>query len=264
MKKKNLQCLFQVAEIARNVWQIEECGAYCYLIAGEDRALLIDTANGFGDLAELVKTLTPLPVTVTATHAHPDHIGGRGSFPAIYLHKKERRFARFYGSLSVRRHTVDQKMQEKYGVTPRDMHKGQYRTKYVWFDDGFTFDLGGRTVRAFHTAGHTKGHCSYLLEEEKMLFAGDNVCRGIWLFLPWSTTVATWIGGAEQILALSETYTLYTAHETEPMPPELLARLIATAKELVQTHKNTFFPRVRIYPKNYTDHAVVYRTTRIK
>ncbi len=255
---------FHVTEIENKVWQIEECGVYCYLIAGEKRALLIDACNGFGNLAELAKTLTPLPVTVTATHAHPDHVGGRGSFPEMYLPRKDRAAARLYDKLYVRRLMFNKPSQQKYGLKRRDLKKGKYRTKYILFDDGLTFDLGGRTVRAFQTAGHTKGHCSYILEEDRIVFTGDNVCRGIWLFLPWSTTVATWIEGAERIYGLAQTHTLYGAHEAEPMPPELLARLIATAKELVHTRKNTLFPRVRVYPKNYTDHAVIYRTTRIK
>jgi glyoxylase-like metal-dependent hydrolase (beta-lactamase superfamily II) len=41
--------------------------------------------------------------------------------------------------------------------------------------DGETFRVGGLTVRAVHTPGHTAGHNSYWVEETGTLFTGDNV-----------------------------------------------------------------------------------------
>jgi len=41
------------------------------------------------------------------------------------------------------------------------------------FEDGACFDLGGSTVRAFHTPGHTRGHCVFRIEPEGVLFLGD-------------------------------------------------------------------------------------------
>lgn len=37
------QTIFQAREIFDNIWQIEEYGVFCYLVAGSERALLIDT-----------------------------------------------------------------------------------------------------------------------------------------------------------------------------------------------------------------------------
>ncbi len=41
--------------------------------------------------------------------------------------------------------------------------------------DGETFKVGGLTVRAVHTPGHTAGHNSYFVEETLTLFTGDNI-----------------------------------------------------------------------------------------
>lgn len=41
--------------------------------------------------------------------------------------------------------------------------------------DGDTFRVGGLTVRAVHTPGHTAGHNCYFVEETQQLFTGDNV-----------------------------------------------------------------------------------------
>lgn len=49
--------------------------------------------------------------------------------------------------------------------TPIDIHLA----------DGDTFKVGGLTVRAVHTPGHTAGHNCYFVEETMTLFTGDNV-----------------------------------------------------------------------------------------
>jgi glyoxylase-like metal-dependent hydrolase (beta-lactamase superfamily II) len=41
--------------------------------------------------------------------------------------------------------------------------------------DGETFRVGGLTVRAVHTPGHTAGHNCYWVEELRILFTGDNI-----------------------------------------------------------------------------------------
>ena len=45
-------------------------GVRCFLVEGSERALLIDTCSGVGNLAEYVATLTDKPLTVWVTHGH--------------------------------------------------------------------------------------------------------------------------------------------------------------------------------------------------
>lgn len=79
MSSRSTRPGFGVRQIAPGVYHIDEWGvASCYLVAGSERALLIDTGVGLGNMPGLVRTLTKLPVTVAATHAHCDHIGGAG------------------------------------------------------------------------------------------------------------------------------------------------------------------------------------------
>jgi hydroxyacylglutathione hydrolase len=44
-----------------------------YLLEGREKALLIDTGWGAGNLRALVEKLTSKPVIVTNTHGHLDH-----------------------------------------------------------------------------------------------------------------------------------------------------------------------------------------------
>jgi glyoxylase-like metal-dependent hydrolase (beta-lactamase superfamily II)/8-oxo-dGTP pyrophosphatase MutT (NUDIX family) len=44
--------------------------------------------------------------------------------------------------------------------------------------DGMRIEVGGRMLRAIHTPGHASNHLCYLLEDERLLFTGDQVMQG--------------------------------------------------------------------------------------
>ncbi len=56
-----------------------------YLLVGEDRALLIDTGYGEGNIRAFVETITQKPLVVISTHGHFDHTGGNGWWPEIWM-----------------------------------------------------------------------------------------------------------------------------------------------------------------------------------
>ena len=58
---------------------------WMYVIVGPEKAMLIDTAYGLGDLEELVNEITGnLPLIVVNTHTGPDHCLGNFRFKTIY------------------------------------------------------------------------------------------------------------------------------------------------------------------------------------
>ena len=60
-----------------------EQDACCFLILGEDKALLWDTGMGIGRLRSLTEKITDLPIVVLNSHDHFDHIGGNAEFDEV-------------------------------------------------------------------------------------------------------------------------------------------------------------------------------------
>ncbi len=54
---------FKVKEVAEKVWAIHDnTNVACYLVEGEEKSILIDTEWGLGNLAELIQSITSLPL----------------------------------------------------------------------------------------------------------------------------------------------------------------------------------------------------------
>lgn len=70
-----------IKEIMPGIYLMDEAHeATGYLVAGNERACVIDTMNGYNDLYQAVRELTDKPLTVVNTHGHPDHIFGNMFF----------------------------------------------------------------------------------------------------------------------------------------------------------------------------------------
>ena len=153
---------------------------HSYRLLGAERALLIDTGLGVADIGAIVRGLTWLPVTVAATHVHWDHIGGHGCFDNIAVHELERDWLDGHFPLplqAVRRNLTARPCAFPEGFDPENYQIYQGTPREV-FRDGTQFALGGRTVTALHTPGHSPGHCCFYEPERGNLYAGDLIYEG--------------------------------------------------------------------------------------
>ena len=80
----------KVSSINDHIWLLNDNNeATGYVIAGSERALIIDTMNGYEDVAAIAKSITVLPLTVVNTHGHPDHIYGNIFFEEAYINPRD-------------------------------------------------------------------------------------------------------------------------------------------------------------------------------
>lgn len=105
------------------------------------------------------------------------------------------------------------------------------------FTDGETFSLGGLSVRALHTPGHTPACMSYLFEagDTRAVFVGDT------LFMPdYGTARCDFPGGdartlyrsVNKLLSLPADTLIYTGHDYQPGGRPLAYRFtVAEARE---------------------------------
>ena len=91
---------FTVHAVMPGVWHIVDCMGVCMtLLEGENAAMLVDTGYGIEDVADFMRHMTDLPLTVFLTHNHHDHAMGARCFPetcmleADMAHVHERRDA---------------------------------------------------------------------------------------------------------------------------------------------------------------------------
>jgi glyoxylase-like metal-dependent hydrolase (beta-lactamase superfamily II) len=78
---------FKVYAVAPAVYAITEPRQYeavnSFLIVGSERAVLFDSGMGIARISDLVRKITPLPVTVLNSHTHFDHVGGNHEFDDV-------------------------------------------------------------------------------------------------------------------------------------------------------------------------------------
>ena len=177
----------KITQLRPNVHLIDDAGeSTCYLITGNERALLVDTANGYEDLAEIVRSITDLPVIVVNTHGHGDHIFGNVYFDEAWLHPADFPLHdRFFG--------YAKEDMEKEGLKPAVLTP---------LEIGQIFDLGGVQLEVVDLKGHTAGSIGLLDKAGRIIYTGDGLNTHLWMqldhSLPMSTMLATFRALTEQ------------------------------------------------------------------
>lgn len=198
---------------------------HCYLLLGDDRALLIDTGLGIGNMDEQVRKLTDQPVAAVATHVHWDHIGGHRQFPEFYVHSAELNWLQgaFPLPLSAVKHMVADRctLPEDFDLSAYEIFQG---TPARVLEDGDTIDLGGRSLQVLHTPGHAPGHLCFWEAARGCLFSGDLVYQGT-LFAHYpSTEPRHYLASLEKVAALP-VRRLFPGHHSLQLSPTLIPRM---------------------------------------
>lgn len=258
-EQKEKTSVYTTEKIGERTYRIDECGRdNCYLLLGDERALLIDSSIGTGDLRSLVRSLTDLPVTVAATHAHGDHTGGACQFGEVWVHRNEcnSKF-RLLNLKKVRADLISNTM-KKAGITAADVRGNVLKTKWLPFDEGKTFDLGGRTVKTVLTPGHSPGGVVFLDDGEKKMFTGDNVCAVLLLKVVFALSVEQWLPGARKTLELCGEYEPWGGHADGRQSAEQIRRVITLAEEILQKYPQNLKSKKNTYPSLCTDGCIIF------
>lgn len=165
-----------IIQIRPNVHLIDDAGdSTCYLITGSERALLVDSVNGYEDLKAITKTLTDLPVIVVNTHGHGDHIYGNVYFEEAWLHPAD--FALYDQFFGYAKDIMEQNNLKPCPVKALEI--------------GQIFDLGGVQLEVVDLSGHTAGSIGLLDKDARIIYTGDGLNTHLWMQLDHSLPISS-------------------------------------------------------------------------
>ena len=189
--------MYRSKRINPGLWIIENEVVRCFLLEGEDEAVLVDSGLPGGDLKGFLSEITSLPVRrVIHTHADGDHIGCSGQFDEAWLHPAEF---------------------DRYRANGGDMTKAHP----LW--EGDEIVVGERTLTVVLLPGHTPGSIAFLDKKNRVLFGGDVVQDSpIYMFGP-GRNMPAFVHAVDKLIALAGQFDLiYAAHGTLSLTPDVL------------------------------------------
>lgn len=185
-KAGTFQAWFDVYRLTDGTYAIYEPNqfeeAICYLVEGKERAALIDTGTGIGDIRAVAEKLTALPIMVILTHEHYDHVAGAWRFDEIIHYNNKAALevlAKGRDNASLQQYITEDYL---WKPLPEDFDQESWTippikpTRLV--EDGEIIDLGGRDLEVIYTPGHSPGQMCLLDKSRRILYSGDHFFPG--------------------------------------------------------------------------------------
>lgn len=207
-------------------WSINEETVRFFLLAGKEKALLIDSGMQTENAEKIAASLTSLPLELLNTHADRDHIRSNCQFKAVYMHPSET--SNYYHSQG-----------QSGEIIP------------VWDKD--VLDLGERELEVIHLPGHTPGSIAVLDIRRRMLFSGDPIQDGrIFMF-----GIQREMHAYRHSLKKLENYMgkfdkIYPSHGTCPINPDMIGKLYDASGDILEgkvrgTDDEVFGQKITVY-----------------
>jgi glyoxylase-like metal-dependent hydrolase (beta-lactamase superfamily II) len=164
-----------------NVWHVR----------GRDRDLMVDTANGIGDLrGEVGGLLEGRDVLAVVTHEHFDHMGGLHAFDERLCHPADADGVRAPYAIAsfaedwpeglaaeIRAYGYEPPERLLTALPPGAFDEAAWRTPPAdptsLLEEGDVLDLGDRAFEVLHVPGHTAGSIALWESSTETLFTGD-------------------------------------------------------------------------------------------
>lgn len=253
---------FQVYELLGGIFAIFEPYHFqeviSYLILGNEKALLLDTGMGIGDMRALVRRLTDLPLTVVNSHSHFDHTGGNWQFDAVHLFDLPEAVQLLTTGFTL--------PEEDENLTPEAY---QYPGE-LWFNpaalkvrpcriipirEGHVFDLGGRTLRVIHTPGHSDDSIMLADDQNRLLFTGDTVYPAPLYAHLSQSNLDTYTETIRELADPFASYTLICSHNNPIWEGTALADIENAFREVQRKKQNA--PGCGVQQYSFGDFSII-------
>lgn len=146
---------------------------WAHLAVGEEKAMLIDSGHGLGDLKSVIDELSGgKQLYVVNTHFHGDHTLGYYQFSKVFCHEleapalTERMYPNYF--MDFCKNNLDPDYYQPGDIIPFQPYK------VIPCQNHYTFSLGaGHEIELIWLPGHTSGSCCYLDKKNRIIFSGD-------------------------------------------------------------------------------------------
>ncbi len=218
---------FTSEKLTNRITRIRDILGTClYLVEGDEKACLLDTGDGYGNLKEYVETLTHKPVFVVLTHGHLDHVGGACFFDEVYMNSKDQAVYDEHSTVEFRYHRNQEKW-PNIAEIPREEYNPPYEGELRELHDGQIFDLGHCHIEMIGVPGHTQGMMCALIQEERYIVFGDACGVFVLLHNDQSSNVSEYRKSLVRLKTYEDRYDyIIRNHGTGQSPKELLDNVI--------------------------------------
>ncbi len=233
---------FRKEQITAHIWRVFGAGDACmYFIQGAQKALLIDTAYGLGDLKAYIDSIAETPYEVIITHGHADHANGIGQFGQVYMNRKDIDLYYSRSAVSIRRKLL-RKTVPDIDAYPDGAFIPEFTGKFLDLEEGMRFDLGECSVEAYAAPGHTEGMMVLLVPEDRAFLFGDACGENTFLFRPEASSVAEYRNTLHKLIGMKDRYDrILRQHGSFESPLSLAEENLRTA-ELILAGKDDHIP----------------------
>lgn len=250
---------FKVIKMENDIYRIcEPQNIYTTVILGKEKALVIDTGHGFGNVRKVIEEITDLPLIVVNTHSHLDHVGGNYNFDEVHINFKE--LPNYYYNQKEKDLMIKsfEKLLKTKGIQmwPDEFDKENFLTtttkKFLPLENHQIIDLGDRKIELIEVPGHTIGHMALLDQKTGILFSGDAVSTALWLYYENGITLEAYCENLEGLKKYPIKGFL-SAHVQKILPLRLIDVLQEAIKERDPKKSKIF-----IHPRN-GQQALIYK-----
>ena len=196
-----------IIQMRENTWRIEDGGVRLFLLAGTERALLIDSGMNLSTARDIASGLTSLPLSLLNTHADRDHIGSNEQFESFYMHPAEEPVYRRSG--------------KKGTVLP--------------VEEGDIIDLGDRELMILHLPGHTPGSIAVLDLKNRVLISGDPIQEHGRIFMFGDhRNLSDYAASLGHLEAYADRFDeIWPSHADIPVSPSVIPKLADGARKIL-------------------------------
>ena len=218
----------EVVKVDDNFYIITEAkSVHCYLIIGEEKAVVIDFGYGYENLLEIVRKITDLPIIPVASHGDPDHALGCSRFGEVWIHPLDYGKLLMNDNVEIRRGTLQYRLKKEPQLVGK-IDEGDFMSQSIFPNvtphflvDNDTIDIGGNILEVIHTPGHSYGHLMIIDWKNRRLFSGDQITsHNVWYFSEGDhqAPFAQAVSSLKRVLELEdEIDEIYPAHNVAPI-----------------------------------------------